>query len=166
MFVHHLNNCDPWATKEIFLRKQSRAQETDYRCRIRCSFYSAGLACRHLHALVIEDSCLCTARMTTITVSNLKHIPAEHIIYGIAIHEARKSHAQTTPPRRVSGRRGLTTSCVTITAAGLLRDMASLPATEDEYDFVEKPSEDFYCPVTFKNPTRQHAVGSISHKRL
>ena len=26
--------------------------------------------------------------------------------------------------------------------------MASLPATEDEYDFVEKPSEDFYCPVT------------------
>ena len=27
--------------------------------------------------------------------------------------------------------------------------MASLPATEDDYDFVEKPSEDFYCPVTF-----------------
>ena len=27
--------------------------------------------------------------------------------------------------------------------------MASLPAAEDEYDFVEKPSEDFYCPVTF-----------------
>ena len=27
--------------------------------------------------------------------------------------------------------------------------MASLPATEGEYDFVEKPSEDFYCPVTF-----------------
>ena len=26
--------------------------------------------------------------------------------------------------------------------------MASLPATEHEYDFVEKPSEDFYCPVT------------------
>ena len=26
--------------------------------------------------------------------------------------------------------------------------MASFPATEDEYDFVEKPSEDFYCPVT------------------
>ena len=28
--------------------------------------------------------------------------------------------------------------------------MASLPATEDEYDFVEKPSEDFYCLVTFE----------------
>ena len=28
--------------------------------------------------------------------------------------------------------------------------MASLPAAEDEYDFVEKPSEDFYCPVTFE----------------
>ena len=27
--------------------------------------------------------------------------------------------------------------------------MASLPVTEEEYDFVEKPSEDFYCPVTF-----------------
>ena len=27
--------------------------------------------------------------------------------------------------------------------------MASLPATEGDYDFVEKPSEDFYCPVTF-----------------
>ena len=27
--------------------------------------------------------------------------------------------------------------------------MASFPAVEDEYDFVEKPSEDFYCPVTF-----------------
>ena len=31
--------------------------------------------------------------------------------------------------------------------------MAFLPAagigTEDEYDFIEKPSEDFYCPVTF-----------------
>ena len=27
--------------------------------------------------------------------------------------------------------------------------MASLPATEGEYDFVEKPSEDFFCPVTF-----------------
>ena len=26
--------------------------------------------------------------------------------------------------------------------------MASLPAAEDEYDFIEKPSEDFYCPVT------------------
>ena len=26
--------------------------------------------------------------------------------------------------------------------------MASLPAAEGEYDFVEKPSEDFYCPVT------------------
>ena len=28
--------------------------------------------------------------------------------------------------------------------------MASLPAAEDEYDFVEKPSEDVYCPVTFE----------------
>ena len=28
--------------------------------------------------------------------------------------------------------------------------MASLPATEGEYDFVEKPSEDFYCPVTLE----------------
>ena len=28
--------------------------------------------------------------------------------------------------------------------------MASLPATEDEYDFVEEPSEDFYCPVTLE----------------
>ena len=28
--------------------------------------------------------------------------------------------------------------------------MASLPAIEDEYNFVEKPSEDFYCPVTFE----------------
>ena len=27
--------------------------------------------------------------------------------------------------------------------------MASFPATEDEYDFVEKPSRDFYYPVTF-----------------
>ena len=27
--------------------------------------------------------------------------------------------------------------------------MASLPATEGEYDFVEKPSKDFNCPVTF-----------------
>ena len=27
--------------------------------------------------------------------------------------------------------------------------MASLSATEGEYDFVEKPSEDFCCPVTF-----------------
>ena len=27
--------------------------------------------------------------------------------------------------------------------------MASFPAAEEEYDFVEKPSEDFYCPVTF-----------------
>ena len=27
--------------------------------------------------------------------------------------------------------------------------MASLRVTEDEYEFVEKPSEDFYCPVTF-----------------
>ena len=27
--------------------------------------------------------------------------------------------------------------------------MASLSATDGEYDFVEKPSEDFYCPVTF-----------------
>ena len=28
--------------------------------------------------------------------------------------------------------------------------MASLPATEGEYDFVEKPSEDFFCPVTLE----------------
>ena len=28
--------------------------------------------------------------------------------------------------------------------------MASLPAIEDEYNFVEKPSDDFYCPVTFE----------------
>ena len=28
--------------------------------------------------------------------------------------------------------------------------MASLPATEGEYDFVEKPSQDFYCPVTLE----------------
>ena len=27
--------------------------------------------------------------------------------------------------------------------------MASLPATESDHDFVEKPSEDFFCPVTF-----------------
>ena len=27
--------------------------------------------------------------------------------------------------------------------------MASLPATAGEYDFVEKPPEDFFCPVTF-----------------
>ncbi len=28
--------------------------------------------------------------------------------------------------------------------------MASLPVTEDDYDFVEKPSGDFYCPITFE----------------
>ena len=28
--------------------------------------------------------------------------------------------------------------------------MASLPAAEDEYDYVEKPSGDLYCPVTFE----------------
>ena len=28
--------------------------------------------------------------------------------------------------------------------------MASLPASEGEYDFVEKPSQDFYCPVTLE----------------
>ena len=27
--------------------------------------------------------------------------------------------------------------------------MASLPAAEVDYDFVENPSEDFFCPVTF-----------------
>ena len=27
--------------------------------------------------------------------------------------------------------------------------MASLSATDNDYDFVEKPSEDFFCPVTF-----------------
>ena len=27
--------------------------------------------------------------------------------------------------------------------------MASLPATDSHFDFVEKPSEEFYCPITF-----------------
>ena len=34
-----------------------------------------------------------------------------------------------------------------ITAPGLLRGMASFPP---EYNFVEEPSEEFYCPVTFQ----------------
>ena len=36
--------------------------------------------------------------------------------------------------------------------------MASVPATEGEYDFVEKPSEDFYCPVTLELNREPHQM--------
>ena len=36
--------------------------------------------------------------------------------------------------------------------------MASLPAAEDEYDFVEKPSEDFFCPVTLEFLREPHQM--------
>ena len=36
--------------------------------------------------------------------------------------------------------------------------MASIPATEGEYDFVEKPSEDFYCPVTLELNREPHQM--------
>ena len=36
--------------------------------------------------------------------------------------------------------------------------MTSLPAAEGEYDFVERPSQDFYCPVTFEFLREPHQM--------
>ena len=41
-------------------------------------------------------------------------------------------------------------------------------ATQKEFDFVERPSEDFFCPITFElllNPIKRLAVAITSPKR-